>query len=238
MTTTDVVVTSSDGARRDRGWWTLVGAGAVVVLVVGMALLFGIGRPPPLTSLVDSSGPPPPGGVAWLSWVDGEDASCLSVARSDGDVDRVTCLRDGGEVAGWTTDGIVVRTWTGSREMLLVLDPADGAVLRRDALDERTSTRPTDERPFQDVVFDEREDTRLVVRVVEDPDVVVWRVEAPDRYRITSSARSVDGDWLALLDSAERLLVVEADGSGQPRVWAELDAQWTALVWEGTPVRP
>jgi hypothetical protein len=204
----------------------LLAAAALVVLVVGLVLAFGIGRPPPLASLTAAPFTAPSAPVAWMAW-DDPDGTCVQVARVDGRVERLTCMREGGELVGWDDEGILLRTWRGNSETVMVFDPDSGELL-----DRRESMQPEDELPWPDeAVFAEREDGRLVVTDADDRDLVIWEVGAVEAYTIDSSARSPDGTSIAMVDSARRLLLVPSDGSQEPRVWAEDVEPWTLLVW-------
>jgi hypothetical protein len=216
----------TDGESPTRQLPLLLAAAALVVLVVGLVLAFGIGRPPPLTSLTEAPMPAPSAPVAWTAW-DDPDGTCVQVARVDGAVERLTCIREGGELVGWDDEGLLLRTWRGNSETVVVLDPDSGELL-----DRREPPRPEEEPPWPDeAVFVERDGGRLVVTDADDPDLVLWEVEAVEAYRVESSARSTDGAWIAMVDSARRLLLVPGDGSREPRVWAEDVEPWTPLVW-------
>ena len=212
----------------------LVAAGALVVVVVVLVVVFGVVRPPAVVALADDPRPAPPGGVAWTAW--SRDGSCLAVAWPDGRVEEeLFCERDGGEVVAWTDDGVVMQTWRGAGAELVTVDPVDGAVV------DWSSVEPERDGPFPvgglvEAVRTERRDGRVVVTHERDRDQVVWEVQAPDAYDITSGARSPDGGWFALVDSAERLLVVPADGSRAPRLWADGVPRWSTIVWRGTEV--
>jgi hypothetical protein len=66
-----------------------------------------------------------------------------------------------------------------------------------------------------------------------DDGTVLWRTAAHDSYRISGGWPSPDGQFVTLLDDAERLLIVPADGSQEPRIWAEDVDGWYQLVWQG-----
>lgn len=216
--TTDATPTG----RRSRG--LLVAAAVLVVAVVVLVAVFGVRRPPSLPSVAGESSGGPSTAVAWMAWEGGE--GCVRVAHPSGAVTTPWCSTAGGEVVGFDGDELVVRTWeTGERLRTIDLDEgrATGWLpARRDIAGE----------PVADAAWTERDDGILTVRAVGS-DRVLWRVEAHDEYTVDSSARSPDGDWILLVDSAGRLLVVPSDGSAPPRVWAEDVPAWPPPVWEG-----
>jgi hypothetical protein len=201
----------------------LVGAAVLVVLVVVGVLVFGVDRPPPLET-VAAGGPDVGRSVAWTAWDDGR--VCVHVAEPSGSVRTPHCERDGGEIVGWTDEGLVLHTWTATGSSELVLDPDSGVVVdRRPLADERMRSFPEGVRAF-------REDGLLIVEH-EYERTVVWQVEAPESYDVFAGVRSPDLEWIALTDSARRLLVVAADGSSPPRVWVEPFEGWHVVIWEG-----
>ena len=215
--------------RTRRSIVLLAAAAVLVVTVVGLVLVFGVVRPPSLATVADRPDPAPSGGVAWTSWRSGE--TCVTVVRPDGRVDhQLYCERDGSELVAWTDEGIALRTWRGDLDAtdLLVIDGDTGEVL------DVVADAPHRAAPRPESVRTTYRDGRLTVTRERDRDLVVWEVEAPDAYAISSSALSPDGAWFALVDSADRLLIVPADGSADPRVWATDAPRWQDVVWQGT----
>lgn len=197
-------------------------AAALVVVVVGAVLLFGVDRPPSVASLDDEPSPAPSAAIAWTA--ERGERSCARVAWPDGGVTEPRCERGGGEVTGWTDDGLVMRRW--DEDQARIIDPRTGETLGR-------TSGTWDHAGGTDVVWTEFRDGELVVRLEED-DTELWRVASSERYDIHTSARSADGRWVALVDVAERLLVVPSDGSAAPRQWASGVHQWQRPQWEGT----
>jgi hypothetical protein len=208
--------TSEDAPRRPI---VLVAAAVVAVLTVVVVLVFGVVRPPELATFDD---PAFDGAMAVATW---EDDWCVQVVDGDG-ARELTCDRDGGELVAWTGDGIEVLRWLHDREELVTLDPATGdAVARRDVSDD-----PGDESWWVEPDID-----TVTVRdgtlEVELDGEVLWRVETRDPYEVTSGWVGPDGDWVVLQDSADRLLLVPADGSAPPAVLAEDVSAYATLVW-------
>lgn len=225
---------AQDGAGPDRSLVALLAAAALVVVVVVLVLMFGIARAPALPELAEEPFPELSLSVAWNAWDevadDREPATCLILARPDGTREQLACDRDGGEVVAWDDDGIVQRSW-GMRDEVVWYDPVTGHEVRREAVGGDRDLSP----PRDADVSARREDGELVVRR-DDTDAVIWATSAPENYRINAGAVSPDGAWVAMFDSADRLLVVPADGSREPRVWVEDTPTWERPVWEGTSV--
>lgn len=215
------------GRARDRSVPLLVAAGLLVVAVVAAVLIFGVERPPPVEPLGSGAGVTPPAAIAWSDRGAGE--NCLRAADPDGDVREVVCDL-GGELVGWSDEGILVREWRGGTERVVAVDPATGD-RRTVGRDVRSGAVPTTTH------WTEREDGRLTVSL--DPDdtgepTVLWEVEAPSSYDVVTAVASPDGTVVALGDSAGRLLVVPSDGGVEPRLWSDEVPEYARFVWQGT----
>lgn len=211
----------------------LVAAALLVVVVVGAVIAFGVERPPPVAPLSDDAPFVPTASLAWSEWNDGE--QCLRVGEPDGEIRELRCDERGQDLVGWNDDGILLRAWSDGEEQLVAIDPTTG---------ERTSTdaRAGDVHEPGARPWTERDDGQLVV-TLDGPSVTgddpatgdeVWRVDAPASYEVLQSVVSPDGRQVALTDSADRLLVVPADGSHAPRHWSDDVEGYANLVWEGT----
>lgn len=216
---------AAEGAGTRRAWPLLVAA-ALVVGVVAAVLLFGVQRPPPLSSLAEAPDPAPSARVAWMDWTGSE--ACLHVAGTDGTVEQPWCSRAGGELLAWPdADRIELLSYDG-RESVRTIDPTTGAVVDREPL--RSGARLPEP---EAAVWHEHRDGALTVTLADEGSEL-WRVAATERYGITTSARSPDGDWVVMVDSAGRLLLAPADGRTAPRVWATDAPTWSTVVWEGS----
>ncbi|MFO7778872.1 MAG: hypothetical protein R6V28_11000 [Nitriliruptoraceae bacterium] len=206
-------------------------AAVVIVVVVVLVLLFGVARPPQLATVEEVPTPSPEASVAWSQWEEG--GSCIHTVDPQGTRSEVGCGYEG-ELLAWTDDGIVVLAW-GPREaaeVAEVIDPDTGEVVDRvDDLDGEPEEWRRE--PHGGVVHSRNVDGTLTV-TLRDGDVELWRVDAPGRYGIEEAVLSPDGVWVAMVDRSERLLLVPADGSAAPRVWAEVDERWVRPVWEGS----
>ena len=204
----------------------LAAAAAVVITTVVLVATLGLAEPPALEQ-VDAA-TRPDRALAVLTWRE-EGGQCLLVVEPAGTVREVRCGLDAaGPLLGWDDDGILVLRYVAGSEQREAIDPATGTTVARSALDGATDPVPGLRLP----AGSERRDGTLIVRDADGREV--WRVDAPEAYGVQGSAFAPDGT-LALLDSAERLLVL-APGASAPRVWVEdLDAGWAEMVWEGTP---
>ena len=228
MTPTVAQPARGERPRGDRGVALLTAAAVLVGLVVGAVLLFGVDRPPALDSVADAPEPAPPASIAWVGRSGNE--ACLSVVRPSGEVVELWCDQAAGEVEAWTSPGeIEVHTYQGRGEATATIDARTGRVLDRSSGGGFDGAAEHD----RQVVWTEHRDGELIVHL-QDDETVLWRTPAPDRYRVESSALSPDGEWVAMVDVSERLLVVPADGAAPPRVWATDVPPWDAVVWEGT----
>ena len=204
----------------------LIAAAAVAVVTVGLVLRFGLVPPPPLEP-VDAT-TRPTRSLALLSFREAADGQCLDVVAPDGMVREVRCGLDGVSLVGWDDRGVLVVRFAPAGQRVEAIDPADGTT--RVLPDEQA--RSVLERGGW--VDSERDGAVLVVRDAEGR--TVWRVEAPDNYRVTAMATDASSGTVALLDAAGRILVLPADAT-VPSVWVDdVHNDFGELMWEGTPV--
>lgn len=220
---------AAQGGGGERGSLAyLLGAVGLIAIVAVLVMVFGVVHPPALPSL-KSAGVTPPGGVAWTQWDDVDDCTALMVARPDGSVDRLACDDNSGDVLAWTKAGVVTLSWVSSGAVLLTRDPISGEVVNRD------STTGDYAGDFGSNVTSFRRDGKLVV-TLEPLGRELWTVAVRRGYEVRVGAMSPDGGWVAMTDTADRLLLVLATG-GDPVVWASgASNSWMAPVWEGTPI--
>lgn len=203
---------------------TLAAAAALVITVVGGVLLFAVPRPPALPELsadvtafdVD------PGRLAWTSWEGNQ--RCLVVLDGDGDRDRHCAAELDGEVIGWDDGEVVVRGYAGGSSDTVRVDPDTG----------RTRSAPgrgSSDAGGRSELAIERDDGQLTVEVEGR---TVWQVDAPQEYTVSWAQVDADGQLVLLQDRAGRLLLVPADGSLPPRVWADDLPSWGSVVWDRT----
>ncbi len=204
----------------------------ILVIVGGIAVMFGIVRAPEINPLTEAQRAGLPGGIAWTQYNDRDGCSDLMVAWPNGDTHAVACAI-GISVVGWTDEGLMIVTDWGSG--LEIRDPSTGQVISTPAVGSMLWD-PEEER--SDDVTAERVAGKLLVTLLSG--ARFWEVEADARYEIGSSSLSPNGEWVAMTDSAERLLVVRSDGSEPPAIWETGIHNWDSadLVWEGTEPPP
>jgi hypothetical protein len=210
----------SPPSTRDPRWF--LAAALLAVIVVALVLILGVVRPPPLAALDEPSFD---GAVAYVAW---DREPCLHVLAADGARSEVRCDPQLGELLAWPETGIVLRSWRGDRPQLETVDPQTGTVV-----DRVDAAEPEGDGwwPVSDLgPAGPDRDGRLEVRY---RGTAVWSVEAHGDYEVTAGWGSPDGRWVALQDSADRLLLVPADGSAAPAVWAEDVEGYSPLVWRG-----
>lgn len=202
----------------------LVAAAVVALVTVGLVLRFGL-VPPPALEPVDAA-TRPTRSLALLSFREAADGQCLDVIAPDGAVREVRCGLDGVSLVGWDARGVLVVRFGPGGERVEAIDPVDGTTVPLPDVDARASL----ERPGW--VDSERDGGTLVVRDADGG--VLWRVDAPDNYRVTAVATDGTSGTVALLDAAGRVLVLPA-GATAPAVWVEdVGNDFGELVWEGT----
>jgi hypothetical protein len=229
---TAVATHPRNGDRRTVGY--LVAGAALIALVAGLVLAFGVMRPPPLASIAER-GVTPPGSVALLQWDDRGACLEIHVIRPDGTFTASDCDSSLTAIVGWTVDGVMVTAWLDSGQVLRTYDPSTLEMVSSHAISEGKTAGAG---AGDGIGTETSSDGAMTVYWGADYHVL-WRVDAPENYRVESGARSPDGRWFALTDSAGRLLLVPADGSASPSVWATglgPNSSWPGPVWEGTPV--
>ena len=205
----------------------LVTAAVVAVVTLGIVLRFGLVEPPMLDP-VDASTRPTVS-LALVTYRDVERSQCLDVVTPDGAVRSVRCGLDGvGPLVGWDARGILVVRYLPMGERVEAIDPVTGAITTVPDVDPRDVSMRWSGEWFET----DRAGETLILR--DEGGAVLWRVEAPDNYRISSTALDAAAGRFALLDSVGRLLVL-APGATEPRVWVDdVGAEYGELVWEGT----
>lgn len=225
-TETSASPTGDGEGTADRQPLGLAIAAVVVVTVVGLVLTFGVVRPPQLSTVHDDPPVAAPARLATHGWDDGE--HCLTVIDVDGSTARPWCSDGGAELVGWSDRGLVLRSYGASDRFERVIDPEDGEVVATDPVVDvgyRDAPAP--------VVTGSATPGDGELEVRSEDGTLLWRTDAPDSYRVTGGWLSPDGRWVALVDNADRLLLVPADGSSPPRVWATGIGGRYELVWEG-----
>jgi hypothetical protein len=204
-----------------------------VLLGVALALLAVVGglwlvRRTESFPALDEPGGAVPGNLSWLGRQQIGAPSCITVMPAGGgEASTAYCehamegIDFGPGGGGWSADGELVFSSTGAADMMLVyVDPATG---------EHVDAIPSWRVDWPETSL--REDgARLVPGfwwagakvTVERPDGTEARavaIRGPHDYEFESVQWSPDGEWIALLDNQDRLLVTPADRD-EPRVLA------------------
>lgn len=223
-------MTGDAGARR-RAVIAAVAATALVAAVLGGILLFGGISHPAFPKLVDAPDADVEGLVAFTRY---DDQTCVFVVRAGGGTPRQIRCSEGSGRSRWTDDGQLAVD-DHRLNTLLILDPADGTVVREEPLDTQPPEEYEEPRERDDgtraTLTGPDGTPRLTVVPPDGPERVVLEVDGPRNYAFVDVLWSPDGRWLLVTDSASRLLVVDAE-TGGARLLAE-DAN--APAWCGTP---
>lgn len=228
---------------------TLAVAAAVVVAVavIGLVLAFGIRRLPVFRAASADPALEAPGRIAYLSA--DADEPCVRVVPADGGSPQT--LRCAGSDAGlrwidtvaWTPDGKVLlgaSTDVGD-SVVLVVDASSGEVLDRvvrppGELLPGSWQDPRAARVREDgaelLIGGDDGSPRVAVRSPQGAVRTVLSVEGPRDYRFADAQWSPDGEWVAVVDGEERLLLVDAAGDAEPRLLAEdVEPRDGAVAW-------
>jgi hypothetical protein len=203
-----------------------LGIALVLVAVVGTVWLV---RRTESFPAVDESGLAIPGRLAWLDRSEAGEPSCVTVMAADDGAPRTAYCPRGEEGldfgpggGGWTVDGQLVVNSTGAADLMLVfVDPDTGEAV--DAIPAwridwpQTSVR---EDGAQLVPGHWWGGARVIVESPDGSELRTVTIRGPHDYEITSAQWSPDGEWIALLDNKDRLMVSPADRD-EPRVLAQ-----------------
>jgi len=228
-----------------RAAWAIGGAAGVVLAVLTAIVVFGYVPVPEFPRLADGPDASIPGQVAYV--VGEQDRSCIMVVPAGGgQATEVACRRDGFEALGWTADGLIVASvFTDFRPVvgggtILVYDPATGHEVASlvagpsgtDRLHQVESERDSQGRRLEVPWTDDRRAKALIVTTSGEETTIV-DVEGPRDYVFLGAQWSPDGEWIMLVDSRDRLLVLAADATPGPRVLADLHRD-DGDRWSGT----
>ncbi len=211
-------------AERGRRVWALVVAVVVVVVAVAVIIAFGIVPYPDLPAMADQPDPPVTGQIAYARY-DG-DGPCVHVVDGRGREDELGCgSAFEGSLRWIDEDRLGVQRFGGSAR-IDVYDVATGEVVET-LVDHDEDL--FDRGVLQDVAADGRrvttggEEGRVWVEVVDDAGAVerVLELDGPERYQLHDVGWTEDGAWIVARDSGQRVIVVDAEGRVEPRLWAQ-----------------
>lgn len=209
--------------RERRRLVSIVGAVVVAVGVAVTVLIAGMPRTPALLTLTEDPDPAPDDGIVFLR--DDGDESCVVVVR-DGRERLGDCVDDHPRLAVDAHGEVTLRRRLDGVEVVSDVDPETGELGdRRAAQPGDRDGGPTagDESDAGHRAFTERRHDVLVVAVAEPGGDIhdLAEVRADEDYHLRDPAWSPDGRWLVLVDSSDRLLLVDAEGDAPVRVLAE-----------------
>ncbi len=202
---------------RESRWW-LAAAGVVTAVVAVVVLVYGIRSVPEFPGLNDLGAPMIDANAAVVRY---EDDSCLyRLDVATGATSEVFC-DEWIWIEGWLDDGRLVVHHDGVRTRRSAVDVETGDVER---LGE--SFPEPQHHEEGDLRARSREGRATLTDVSGPEDVVLIDIEGPRMYGFWTYGRS--GDWVWVVDSEERLLVVSADGTSGPWLVAEdvQDVAW------------
>lgn len=186
-------------------------AAVVVIVTVGGVTL------PAFPSLAAEPDPDIPGSVAYLH--DNEEDCVSAVPAGGGEPRRLWCAEDLSGPLEWSEDGVAVRRFATSGPERVVVDPESGEIVERGVVDpgeppddgDREERWRREDGVRLDVV---RDQSRARLQRIE-PDGstrTLIDVDAAGRYGFSHPQWSPDGRWALVVDSAQRLIVVDAAG--------------------------
>ena len=233
--------TSSAVAPASRGRALVAIAGAVLVVggALALILLMGSVRPPAFESLAAQPDPAIPGRVAFTTSPPGGEGTCLAIVEAaGGQPTTLACLEDTTAVAyseaemrraavRWTQpDRILLRGFDALGTLEVVVD-LQGRIVERRRIPPGEELSPRPEPGARDDIradgayvattgsWGADDDTAAVVLVEPDgSERPLVEVDGAGRYAFFVATFSPDGRWVLVTDSAERVLVVDADAGG------------------------
>ena len=214
-----------------------VSASVVVILaVLAAVLVFGVIPLPDYPSLADHPDASIPGTVAFIT---DDEPSCLGVVPAGGG--PTTELRCGVVelgTLGWTSDGLIVTIdFSSVTSRYLLIDPVSGQVVDTVPADvdepkplvwESQSTREDGAVLITD---DGREATTVKVRVPNEVPTTILSADGPHDYSFDVATWSPDGQWVLVVDSEGRILVVGESGLPTARLLVDGASRWMNASW-------
>ncbi len=213
---------------------------AVVVAVSAVIFVYGVIPIPDFPSLAEQP-QPIPGTVAFVRW-EGRDGPCIyTIPAGGGQEERVLCGRFEGGPLAWTPEGNLAllgfQEFGGS--LVLIVDPTTGWELDRFSLGReeatdveqrffRLSERRQEREDGTQLVFggfESDEEAELALRHPNGSTEELLRLQdVPRDYAFWDAQWSPDGEWVLLVDSEERLVVLDA-ANPEPRLLASRAAE-------------
>jgi hypothetical protein len=208
----------------------------VVVAVLVIVLVFGVIPLPDYPSLAEQPDASIPGTVAFIT--DGQPA-CLGVVPASGGVaTEVRCGAVELGTLGWTSDGkIITIDFTTSTARYLIIDPTSGEIIDTvpAGVDEPTPLVREPESTRADgavlITDNTRGATAVKLRSPNQDPVTILSADGPQDYSFDVATWSPDGQWVLVVDSEGRILIVGASGSPGARLLVEGASRWMNAAW-------
>jgi hypothetical protein len=201
----------------------IVVAGLVACIAVAVVLTLGLRGIPHFDDLADDPDRRIAGIVAFERHVN--DDECIYVVAAGGGAEReVRCERlddEGLDLAGWNEDGLLIVQQSSFDAPDLLLDPRTGREVPTDAGDAQldvVNRSPTEHTGSRVAAGTNDGRAEIVVIGENGRSRVVTSARGPRNYAFEDARWSSDGAWIFFVDSDDRLLVVAANGRGDPRV--------------------
>lgn len=203
---------------------SLVGAVALIVVVIGVVAVFGVQPYPALPTVAEQPDPPVTGRLAYVAYEGGE-GPCLHVVQGDGRDEELGCGTDYEGEIYWVDDGRlgVRRFRERDTSTVDVLDVATGELLEEREVASTTPVPGLDRtNDAGDRVATDARAGRATVTVTPDDGEreVVLELDGPSGYAFVDVGWTGDGRWIAVLDSAGRVIAVDPQGEAVARIWA------------------
>jgi hypothetical protein len=208
----------------------------VIIAVLVVVLVFGVIPLPDYPSLADHPDASIPGSVAFIT--EG-DPPCLGVvSASGGPSTELRCGVVEMGTLGWTSDGLIITIdFSSSTPLYLLVDPASGEIVDTVPADvnepkplvwESQSTRADGAVLLTDGA---RGTTTVKVRLPNQDPVPILTADGPHDYSFTTATWSPDGQWVLVVDSEGRILVVGENGTPTARVLVQSASPWMNATW-------
>jgi hypothetical protein len=188
------------------------GAAVVGVVALVVIVLFGLRFGPDFPDLYQDGGPTIEGSVAFS--VDDDDTCVQVLDVATGGQTEIYCS-ELVWIEGWNKAGDLVVHQAEMFDYVLVIDPVTGAVEPTGADDDVVPSEVSALRA------NSAEGHATLTYVGPESSTILIDVDGPRDYRFYDRGITADENWVWVVDSENRLLVVATDGSSGPWLVAD-----------------